>query len=290
MDKAVQANAEAMGQALQQVEQMEKAATRGQPVSRRLLEPPVCQPAAIPVLQRREWSGREFRGLADAGDLREEACIPGTDLGTVRGRPPFPGLVPQTGNYGDDSKGRAAATIGEPAGGASRHCTRPSPPPPPSRTSFAGERQGGMQTGRIMLGVGVKLGRWGRRRHAPFQGGAEGQRPRAISTRLAAQQQGGWESSGPDANAQGGGIRAGLAGAWFGARANQQGSPFQPQQALAPAYPSSTPAPPAQAPPPPQATGLASLDFELREQGQLYSLVAPAGKPKYRRADSRAKP
>ena len=37
MDKAVQANAEAMGQALQQVEQMEKAATRGQPVSRESL-------------------------------------------------------------------------------------------------------------------------------------------------------------------------------------------------------------------------------------------------------------
>ena len=54
------------------------------------------------------------------------------------------------------------------------------------------------------------------------------------------------------------------------------GKPFSTAQALAPAYPSSTPAPPAQAPPQ-QATGLASLDFELPQQGRLYSLVATRG-------------
>ena len=59
-----------------------------------------------------------------------------------------------------------------------------------------------------------------------------------------------------------------------------QGGP-QPQSAPAaanPSPPSTTPAPPPQALPQ-QATGLASLNFDLPEQGRLYNLVATRGEP-----------
>ena len=87
------------------------------------------------------------------------------------------------------------------------------------RTSFAGERQGGMQTGRIMLGVGVNSDAGVVEDALHFKAERKDNVLERYRQRLAAQQQGGWESSGPNANAQGGGIRAGLAGAWFAAAA-----------------------------------------------------------------------
>ena len=65
----------------------------------------------------------------------------------------------------------------------------------------------------------------------------------------------------------------------YGVTLGQRQGGFQFQGATATANPSpssTTPAPPPQAQPQ-QATGLASLDFDLPEQGRLYNLVATRG-------------
>ena len=115
MDKAVQANAEAMGQALQQVEQMEKAATRGQPVSRESLNRLFANQRQSRSYNVVNGPGVNFEASPTPATCEKRLAFQGRTSATVAGSAPISGLVPQTGNYGDDSKGLRQQSASQPA-------------------------------------------------------------------------------------------------------------------------------------------------------------------------------